>query len=248
MTWNITHWLFVRKILVTRCNDADYVSLNMERADDEDEDDEEEELERHLNQLADIEDVGVCRGSLQEAQRKRKRKKKRKKKTDSDGRMRRGGGGLEPEDLPKRARWTIIATACLLLLMSVLLVGVTLRMAPVIDEMGESHHVYFHVFIFITGFIICKSLHLLAQTARFFRPFHIHVVFCRAPHPIHISRPLFCLYSGTVSRFHVFNMRRVLHVLQRNSSVSKAFLNYFVRKYYAETFRYFFCRFRRELF
>jgi hypothetical protein len=36
--------------------------------------------------------------------------------------------------------------------MSVLLVGVTLRMAPVIDEMGELHHVYFLVFISITGF------------------------------------------------------------------------------------------------
>lgn len=154
MTWNITHWLFVRKILVTRCNDADYISLNMERA--EDEDDEEEELERHLNELVDVEDIRVCRGSLQEAQRKRKRKKRRKKKNDSDGRMRRGGAGLEAEDLPKRARWTIIATACLLLLMSVLLVGVTLRMAPVIDEMGESHHVYFLVFIFIPGIIICK--------------------------------------------------------------------------------------------
>ncbi|KAL0271765.1 UNVERIFIED_CONTAM: hypothetical protein PYX00_008760 [Menopon gallinae] len=44
---------------------------------------------------------------------------------------------LDPEDLPKRARWTIVATACLLLLMSMLLVGVTLRMAPIIDEMGE---------------------------------------------------------------------------------------------------------------
>jgi hypothetical protein len=150
MTWNITHWLFVRKILVTRCNDADYISLNMERADDEEEDDEDEELERHFNELADVEDIGVGRDSLQGAQRKRKRKKRRKKKADSDGRVRRGGGGLDPEDLPKRARWTIIATACLLLLMSVLLVGVTLRMAPVIDEMGESHHAY--CLVFIKGF------------------------------------------------------------------------------------------------
>lgn len=30
-----------------------------------------------------------------------------------------------------------MATACLLLLMSMLLVGVTLRMAPIIDDMGE---------------------------------------------------------------------------------------------------------------
>ncbi|XP_066582656.1 uncharacterized protein [Prorops nasuta] len=41
----------------------------------------------------------------------------------------------DPEELPPRARWTIVATACLLLAMSLLLVGVTLRMAPIIDDM-----------------------------------------------------------------------------------------------------------------
>lgn len=44
---------------------------------------------------------------------------------------------IDPDDLPQRARWTIIATACLLLIMCLLLVGVTLRMAPLIDEMGK---------------------------------------------------------------------------------------------------------------
>jgi hypothetical protein len=124
------NWLFVRKILVTRCDDAEYISINMEAA--------EADEERHSDGLMDAEDVGAGRAA---AHRKRKRKKRRKK-MDSEGRVRRGasGGGLDPEDLPKRARWTIIATACLLLLMSVLLVGVTLRMAPIIDEMGESHH------------------------------------------------------------------------------------------------------------
>jgi hypothetical protein len=138
MMWNIPHWLFVRKILVTRCNDADYISINMERAEDE------EDMEHHLNGLMDTEDIGAGRAPLQDAHRKRKRKKRRKQKTDAEGRVRRGasGGGLDPEDLPKRARWTIIATACLLLLMSVLLVGVTLRMAPIIDEMGESDYSY----------------------------------------------------------------------------------------------------------
>ncbi|XP_069674819.1 uncharacterized protein [Periplaneta americana] len=136
----MTHWLFVRKILVTRYNDADYISLNMERPEEEEEEDYDDDREHHLNELGDIDDVGVGdegRTSLQEAQRKRKRKKRRKKKVESEGKVRRGGGGggLDPEDLPKRARWTIIATACLLLLMSVLLVGVTLRMAPIIDEM-----------------------------------------------------------------------------------------------------------------
>ncbi|XP_055316211.1 dentin sialophosphoprotein [Sitodiplosis mosellana] len=41
---------------------------------------------------------------------------------------------IDPEDMSQRARWTIIATACLLLLMCLLLVGVTLRMAPLIDD------------------------------------------------------------------------------------------------------------------
>uniref|UniRef100_A0A182WB73 Uncharacterized protein n=1 Tax=Anopheles minimus TaxID=112268 RepID=A0A182WB73_9DIPT len=44
---------------------------------------------------------------------------------------------IDPDDLPQRARWTIIATACLLLIMCLLLVGITLRMAPIIDDMGK---------------------------------------------------------------------------------------------------------------
>ncbi|KAI8128911.1 hypothetical protein CVS40_1958 [Lucilia cuprina] len=44
---------------------------------------------------------------------------------------------IDPDDLPERARWTIIATACLLLLMCLMLVGITLRMAPIIDDMGK---------------------------------------------------------------------------------------------------------------
>lgn len=44
--------------------------------------------------------------------------------------------------MSQRARWTIIATACLLLLMCLLLVGVTLRMAPLIDDMGKSIQIY----------------------------------------------------------------------------------------------------------
>lgn len=44
---------------------------------------------------------------------------------------------IHPDDLPQRARWTIIITAGLLLITCMLLVGVTLRMAPVIDELGK---------------------------------------------------------------------------------------------------------------
>lgn len=49
---------------------------------------------------------------------------------------------IDPNDLPQRARWTIVATACLLLLMCLLLVGVTLRMAPIIDDMGENYYLH----------------------------------------------------------------------------------------------------------
>ncbi|XP_058829834.1 uncharacterized protein LOC131689068 [Topomyia yanbarensis] len=42
---------------------------------------------------------------------------------------------IDPDELPKRARWTIIATAFLLLIMCLFLVGLTLRMAPIIDDM-----------------------------------------------------------------------------------------------------------------
>ncbi|XP_058458164.1 uncharacterized protein LOC131434911 isoform X2 [Malaya genurostris] len=44
---------------------------------------------------------------------------------------------IDPDELPKRARWTIIATAFLLLIMCLFLVGLTLRMAPIIDDMGK---------------------------------------------------------------------------------------------------------------
>lgn len=44
---------------------------------------------------------------------------------------------IDADELPPRARWTIVATACLLLFMCLLLVGITLRMAPIIDDMGR---------------------------------------------------------------------------------------------------------------
>ncbi|XP_039957479.1 uncharacterized protein LOC120772772 isoform X1 [Bactrocera tryoni] len=42
---------------------------------------------------------------------------------------------VDPDDLSQRARCTIVVTACLLLVMCLMLVGVTLRMAPLIDDM-----------------------------------------------------------------------------------------------------------------
>jgi hypothetical protein len=65
---------------------------------------------------------------------KRRRKKRKKRK----GSKTVGANVIvDPDELPKRARWTIVATACLLLFMCFLLVGITLRMAPIIDEMGK---------------------------------------------------------------------------------------------------------------
>jgi hypothetical protein len=43
---------------------------------------------------------------------------------------------LDDDELSQRARMTIVLTAFLLLFMCLLLVGITLRMAPLIDDMG----------------------------------------------------------------------------------------------------------------
>nr|XP_053651506.1 uncharacterized protein LOC128701659 [Cherax quadricarinatus] len=40
----------------------------------------------------------------------------------------------EEEEMPRKVRWSIMATGLILLLMSVILVGATLKMAPLIDE------------------------------------------------------------------------------------------------------------------
>lgn len=56
---------------------------------------------------------------------------------------------IDPDDLPQRARWTIVATACLLLLMCLMLIGVTLRMAPVIDEMGKFIPVFYSILSYL---------------------------------------------------------------------------------------------------
>lgn len=60
--------------------------------------------------------------------------------------------------MSQRARWTIIATACLLLLMCLLLVGITLRMAPLIDDMGKSHIIYL---FFVRGVYDINTTRLL---------------------------------------------------------------------------------------
>lgn len=100
-------------------DDADYVALNIA--------DEEEET------LSGPEKVDELQERYHRPRRKRKRKRRKVESVVSPEEEL-----VDPEELPPRARWTIVATACLLLAMSLLLVGVTLRMAPIIDDMGRS--------------------------------------------------------------------------------------------------------------
>ncbi|XP_025830343.1 uncharacterized protein LOC108738893 [Agrilus planipennis] len=81
----------------------------------------------------------------QRLKKKRKRRKKRHRMRQRQDRLRKIAVPINDdlkdlesdEELPPRARWTIVVTACLLLFMCLLLVGVTLRMAPIIDDMGK---------------------------------------------------------------------------------------------------------------
>lgn len=112
--------LFNRKI---HYDDDDYVALNVA--------DELEEEET----LSGPEKVDEPQGRYHRPRRKRKRKRRKVEPVVSPEEEL-----VDPEELPPRARWTIVATACLLLAMSLLLVGVTLRMAPIIDDMGKWSH------------------------------------------------------------------------------------------------------------
>lgn len=102
-------------------DDDDYIALNIA-----DELEEEEEI------MSNPEKVDEPQGNYHRPRRKRKRKRRKIDSVGPEEEL------VDPEELPPRARWTIVATACLLLAMSLLLVGVTLRMAPIIDDMGES--------------------------------------------------------------------------------------------------------------
>ncbi|KAK7601356.1 hypothetical protein V9T40_008797 [Parthenolecanium corni] len=66
----------------------------------------------------------------------RKKRRKKRKRTQRKKKISR----IDPEDLPKRARWTIIITSGLLILTCMFLVGITLRMAPVIDQMVRTQN------------------------------------------------------------------------------------------------------------
>lgn len=95
----------------------------------------------------DIEtDAIINEDALRRARKKRRRRRKRRMKkrlamhhahlVDPIG-ISDSYKNLTEDELSRRAKWTIVATACILLLMCMLLVGITLRMAPIIDEIGS---------------------------------------------------------------------------------------------------------------
>ena len=127
--------------------DDDYISLKMDDYDDV-EDDVEAALKR----------------ARRKRRRRRKRRIKKKHVAIAAVAVEDGIKVLEADELPQRARWTIVATACLLLFMCLLLVGVTLRMAPIIDDMGK-----FDIVIHFER-ALQKTQTYLAR-----RPIHLHL-------------------------------------------------------------------------
>lgn len=108
--------------------DDDYISLKIDGYDD---------VET---------DAIIAEEALRRARRKRRRRRKRKMKKRlalhhshlvDPIEVRDSYKNLTEDELSRRAKWTIVATACILLFMCMLLVGITLRMAPIIDEMDE---------------------------------------------------------------------------------------------------------------
>lgn len=99
---------------------------------------EEDYVSLKIEDYEDIED-NIVIAQKSRTRRKRKRRKRRHKRHIAITAIpiEDAVKVIDPDELPQRARWTIVATAFLLLFMCLLLVGVTLRMAPIIDDMGE---------------------------------------------------------------------------------------------------------------
>ncbi|KAL1452916.1 hypothetical protein WDU94_007100 [Cyamophila willieti] len=97
-----------------------------------------EEMARVQQWSSETSDPQLYREGVRDGKVRRKKKRKRRRK-----RLRNNGRDvvlIDPNDLPKRAKWTIIITAGLLLLTCMLLVGITLRMAPIIDQMVRNQN------------------------------------------------------------------------------------------------------------
>lgn len=108
---------------------------------------DDEYVSLKIEGFGDVEtDAIISEEALRRARRKRRRRRKRKMKKRlamhhahlvDPVEVHDSYKNLTEDELSRRAKWTIVATACLLLFMCLLLVGITLRMAPIIDEMGK---------------------------------------------------------------------------------------------------------------
>lgn len=124
--------------------EEDYVSLKIDEYDEDEilEDDEAMAVIRSNHHHHDQESEEMKRAKRKRRRRRRKRRMKRHQRNQialAVGVDPETVKVIDPDELPQRARWTIVATACLLLFMCLLLVGVTLRMAPIIDDMGKNN-------------------------------------------------------------------------------------------------------------
>lgn len=95
-------------------------------------------IELEASQINEIQRSLLCMSRLQKANARRKKRREIAKKAAKVCRSRdRVRPSRNKDELPKRVRWSIMATGLVLFLMSIILVGATLRMAPLIDEMGK---------------------------------------------------------------------------------------------------------------
>ncbi|XP_030755719.1 uncharacterized protein LOC115882039 isoform X1 [Sitophilus oryzae] len=118
------------------CN-RDHIPVSMQLSD--------EYISIKMDGYGDIEtDAIIAREEMRRARKKRRRRRKRRLKqrlalnphlVDTLARDNESFKVLNDDELPPRAKWTIVATACLLMFMCLMLVGITLRMAPIIDEL-----------------------------------------------------------------------------------------------------------------
>ena len=102
-------------------------------------------IELEASQINDIQQSLICANKIQKVHaRRRKRRRQLAKRAAKVYRSREKVRPQRnnPDDLPKKVRWSIMATGLVLFLMSIILVGATLRMAPLIDEMGEYSNIF----------------------------------------------------------------------------------------------------------
>ncbi|XP_047736570.1 uncharacterized protein LOC125177923 isoform X1 [Hyalella azteca] len=93
-------------------------------------------IDLEASQINEIQRSLLCMSRLQKAKARRKKRREIAKKAAKVCRSReRVRPSTNKDELPKTVRWSIMATGLVLFLMSIILVGATLRMAPLIDEM-----------------------------------------------------------------------------------------------------------------